>query len=135
MKHFCRICAGVILSVFCLAGLSACEKYEKVPENYPFLIRAEAEASGAGTADLTVYVTEGVYSGDCTLSLSLDGAAFSGVSLPDGEAVASSTKWSFNDDGTVDFKLSGLPAGEHALSVSVTRWYHTATCKLTVNAN
>lgn len=130
-----RIChlIGLFVPFLLLFATASCEKYEKVPENYPFLIRAEVTPSGGGDAVLSVYVTEGVHSGDCVLSVTLDGAPFSGISMPDGEKLSSSSKWTFRDDGTAAFMLSGLPAGSHELNVSVVRWYHTASCKTIFN--
>lgn len=130
-----RILHFLLLSLVPCLLLSACEKYEQVPENYPFRIRAEADAYGEGGATLVVTVSEGVYSGDCTLAVSVDGAPFGGVRTAEGEAVSSSTKWSFGEDGRAAFRLTGLSAGRHELTVAVTRWYHTATCMLNVVAN
>ena len=125
------------LALFALFAVVSCNRYEKVPENAPFVVSCSVEdgwSDGAG-AVMTLLVEDGSVNGDCILSLSItDTASGRGVSdyrieTSGGNILAPGDRWAFGRDGLASFIVAGLPAGSYHLSATVTRWYHSATAE------
>lgn len=127
----------MLLTAACLLGAVSCENYEKVPQNDQFLVEAVIGNTAPGqNAVLTIYVVEGASEGDCTLGLSIKDSetgytpAFQ-VLYENGSKLQDAAVWSFKEDGSVRFLVSGLPQGKYEGVATVKRWYHSATCTFT----
>ena len=124
-----------------LLGAASCETYEKVAENDSFGISAEVSATTAGApVVVTVSVADGVKEGESRLSVVLKdtktNSSPSFTVLLDGKSsIRGVDTWSFDADGKAVFHLTDVPAGEYAMTLSVIRWYHTATSTTSFTVN
>ena len=129
--------------LFCAAllGVCSCETYEKVAENDTFRIATTAVASKEGAPVIvTVAVAEGAKTGESRLSVSLKNtktnSSPSFTVLLDGKSsIRGVDTWSFDADGKAVFHLTDVPAGEYVMTLSVIRWYHTATSTTSFTVN
>lgn len=113
--------------------INSCKKYEKKPENSSFFIKLETERLDSDTIEGCIILTDGTVNGECKLSLLLtdneNGSHPSyQVAHIDGSKLNDEDVWSFDKNGEFRFHILGLPAGSYTVKVTVTRWYHTATC-------
>lgn len=127
-----------ICCVFCAVFgiMASCNRYEKVVENSPFIIRCNVlNENVVGDVALVVSISEGTVKGDCSLSLSIKDAAsgdeVSGyqVYTSGGTVLQEGDEWSFDSDGDARFIIRGLGRGNYRLKALVTRWYHSASAE------
>lgn len=118
---------------FILFALPACERYEQVAENSPFVVICSvSDGTVADGADMLLSIAKGTVQGDCSLSVSLKEKS-SGTTPPfkvlaNGRtSIEDGAVWSFDDNGNAAFVITGLPAGEYRITASVSRWYHSAS--------
>lgn len=136
MRHlFKSFCTAVLCAVSLLLPLS-CEKYEQAPENDRFEVTADIGTINAdGSLPVTLVLSQGTIEGACLLSVSLtehnSGYEPSYTVLLNGESrVTNRTEWSFDKNGRARFTINGLESGHYDAVFAVTRWYHTATTKI-----
>ncbi len=126
----------ILILLLAAAVTSACNNYEKVPENDMFAVSLKATDARAGVPlPFTVFLDEGADEGECRMTLSIrkdGGAAIKPHTIYlNGESeIDENSKWSFVD-GSMDFTIEGLDAGNYTMTAYVTRWYHTASATTT----
>lgn len=126
-------CFEIFMLLAATVFYTACERYEKVAENSPFVVNCFiAEGNTENGSALTVVLAEGAVEGACSLSVSLkekgSGRAVScSLSTLDGVAVDDNYVWSFGAGSRAVFKLSGLSVGVYRANITVKRWYHSSS--------
>ena len=131
----------IILMLAVALTAVSCHDYEKVPENDMFTVSLVAGDARSGSAlPFTVVLDEGATEGECRMSLSIrkdDGGAVKPYTLfLNGESeIDETSKWSFGEDGEVNFTIEGLDRGRYTMTAYVTRWYHTASATDSFSVN
>lgn len=129
MKKITLLISLCLLSFFVLS----CEKYEKVPQNDPFVVTAVvSDGSVSAGVPLRLSVKDGAVQGNSVLGLDIVNVADMstpsfGVLLNGRTTLEKGAEWSFSDEGVADFVLTGLPAGDYHAVAIVSRWYHSSS--------
>lgn len=128
-----RKLTSILLFAAAVILAAACERYEKVPENSAFSI--EASVTAGSTTAVAITVTDGNHAGDCTLETAIrntSGSAPTYKVLLNGQTeIGPSDTWTFSEDGTAAFTITGLPKGTYTATFTVRRWYHSASATTT----
>ena len=136
MNYIAAVATGVVAAILAGVLIVACNQYEKVPENSPFIVSCSV-SNGTAThgADVEFSIVDGSIKGDCRLNLTLKntltGQEVVGYQLrtPNGTVIDNEDTWSFDKDGVADFVLTGLSSGSYLLRATIVRWYHSATAE------
>lgn len=129
-----RIIKAIIISVLAVVA-AACERYQTVPENSPFLVMCTVnDGTISDGAMMNLAIAQGAVSGECQLSLSLKeketGASPSYRIMANGRTqIGETDSWSFDENGLAKFVIMDLPTGKYHLKINVRRWYHSASAE------